>query len=294
MTRSSSRAGCSKLKRDTEAALALSPGERVHSRPRKGLPKSRQLVLTLTVGGRGAEEQPAPNQTRHLPPSAREARLPRDRARDAPSCHRPPLICMLEQPPREPPAHNPPARSAPAFAPWLTATSPPHPGRRSPAQPKLSREACPRLTLTCAALPWDPGAGRVQDTLIKAEKYATGDLGPLATSAAAPRARRGRTFAVPTQRLDKNTAPTSRRSALPRLRMLLELGLILHRGVSSVPGAGHGPAPPSACAGRGPLHSGGDDGLACTGDPQRRHTLLWHSCEDTQRNRQDSGSAARS
>lgn len=43
----------------------------------------------------------------------------------------------------------------------------------------------PWLIPTSLAFPQDPGAGHVQDTLIKTEKYATGDLAPLAANAAA-------------------------------------------------------------------------------------------------------------
>lgn len=77
MTRSTNQAGCSKLN-DTRAALALTPKEQTQSCPRKGFPRSHQPTLAPAVGGHRVEEQPAPKQTRCLPPRAREARLPQD------------------------------------------------------------------------------------------------------------------------------------------------------------------------------------------------------------------------
>lgn len=127
-----------------------------------------------------------------------------------------PLVCWLEQPPRQ----------------LLTA--------------RWGGE--PHLIPTSPAFPQDLGARHIQDTLIKTEKYVTGDLAPLATmSATAPLHHVEGRLLFPLSNLIKTLLHPSCRSCLPRAWVALNLGLILQHGLSSVLGAGYGPAHLSRC-----------------------------------------------
>lgn len=66
------------------------------------------------------------------------------------------------------------------------------------------------------------------------------------------------------------------------------MSLILHHRVSSAPGAGYGPARPSACRSQTIKIRQGLP--ASAEDPQHQHTLVWCTCKYTQWSQQDGGS----